>query len=163
MRRARAWGRRTRRGLFIVQVRGGGTECTTSGRREADFNLMDMNSYIGNVALGWIVSSLGLGLEHLALWDQPWRLAEPWDHVVGVLTLLGGCAVWAWRQTLIGPIDPWLAVFAFGLISTSGLWIAVAYWLRRGFKFIQRNGERHRALARELEGTDGPVVDPRRN
>jgi len=91
---------------------------------------MDMNLYIGNVALGWLVASLALIAEHIALWEMPWRLSEPANYVVGMLTVLGGCAVWAWRQAQAEPIDPWLAVIAFGIIASSGGWIVLAYGLR---------------------------------
>lgn len=88
---------------------------------------MDMNAFIGNVTIGLIVATLGLLAEHYALLAPLWKLSEPWNYAAGVLTILAGCAVWASRQD--GPIDPWLAVIAFGIISIgSGFWIVIAYW-----------------------------------
>jgi len=125
---------------------------------------MYMNVFMGNVALGWLVASLALIAEHMALWELPWRLSEPANYVIGMLTVLGGCAVWGWRQAQSGPIDPWLAVIAFGIIASSGGWIVLAYGLR-GRLTIKRAREtaiqqRKNAIAGALDDT---LDDLRRN
>lgn len=126
---------------------------------------MDMNAFVGNVALGWLVASLALIAEHLALWDQPWRLSEPVNYIVGVLTILGGCAVWAWRQAQSGPIDPWLALIAFGLIAVgSGGWIVLAYGLRGRLTLIRARETRVQQRKAEIVGAlDDTLDDLRRN
>ncbi len=126
--------------------------------------MTEMNAFIANVALGWLVASLALALEHIGLWEQPWRLSEPINYIVGVLTILGGCAVWAWRQAQTGTIDPWLALIAFGMITTSGGWVIVGYWVR-GRLTITRKRETHiqgqtAAIAGVLDDT---LDDLRRN
>ena len=126
---------------------------------------MNMNEYIGNVALGWLIASMALVLEHISLWHQPWRLAEPFNYIVGVLTILAGCAVWAWRQAQTGDINPWLALIAFGIIAIgSGGWIMLAYWLRGRLALTKARdahvSDRKRAIAGALDDT---LDDLRRN
>jgi len=126
---------------------------------------MDMNLYMGNVALGWIVASLALGIEHVLLWEQPWRLLEPWNYAAGVLTILAGCAVWAWRQAQSGPIDPWLALIAFSIIAVgSGFWIVVAY-AARGRLTLKRARDKNISQRKaDIAGAlDDTLDDLRRN
>lgn len=126
---------------------------------------MDMTTFIGNVALGWLVASLGLGLEHVWFWEQPWRLAEPWNYAAGVLTILAGCAVWAWRQALAGAIDPWLALIAFGLIAIgSGFWVVLAYGLRGKLALKKAQAEHIKDRKHQVAGAlDDTLDDLRRN
>src|SRR6185369_5240235 len=96
------------------------------------------------IALGYIVASLGLIAEHIALWRQPWRLDAPWNYIIGVLTILAGCGVWA--SAVQGHIAPDEALIAFAIIAVgSGAWIALAYYIRdrqeRGKLAAQRRGE----------------------
>lgn len=125
---------------------------------------MDMTAFISNVALGWIVASLALALEHIGLWDQPWRLAEPVNYIVGVLTILAGCAVWAWRQAQTGAIDPWLALIAFGIIATSGGWVILGYWVRGRLTFKRKTAEHIQSKKHAIAGVlDDTLDDLRRN
>ena len=124
---------------------------------------MDMNAYIGNVIIGLVISTLGLLAEHYALLLPPWRLSEPWNYAAGILTILGGCAVWAWYQQ--GPIDPWLAVIAFGIIAIgSGFWVVVAYAAEGRLRLLKKTKEaiaqRKAAIAGALDDT---LDDLRRN
>lgn len=77
---------------------------------------------------GWIVASALLIAEHIALWEQPWRLEAPWNYVVGLGTVLLGCLVWA--VTARGPVAPLDAWGSFVLVSTSGGWITLGYYVR---------------------------------
>jgi hypothetical protein len=123
---------------------------------------MDMSAYIANVTLGWIVASLALVLEHIGLWEQPWRLAEPFNYIAGVLTILVGCAVWAWRQD--GPIDPWLALIAFCLIATSGGWVVLGYGLRGRLALKKKNDAHIQSKKNAIAGVlDDTLDDLRRN
>ena len=126
---------------------------------------MDMNVYIGNVALGWMVASLALIAEHVVLWEQPWRLSEPVNYIVGVLTILAGCTIWAWRQAQTGAVDPWLAVIAFVFIAVgSGAWIVLAYGLRGRLRLKQDKDRRiGKIRANTAEALDDTLDDLRRN
>lgn len=126
---------------------------------------MDMNAYIGNIALGWLIASMALVLEHVGLWSQPWRLAEPVNYIVGVLTILAGCTVWAWRQSQEGAIDPWLALIAFGIIAVgSGGWIILAYWLRGKLALTKARDGQIRDRKHAITGAlDDTLDDLRRN
>ena len=125
---------------------------------------MDMNAFIANVALGWIVASLALALEHIALWEQPWRLAEPVNYIVGVLTILAGCAVWAWRQAQVEDVSPWLALIAFGLIASSGGWVILGYGLRGRLAIRKKNTEAVQTKRAAIAGAlDDTLDDLRRN
>jgi len=124
-----------------------------------------MNSYIGNVALGWLVASLGLTLEHIWFWEQPWRLAEPWNYATGVLTILAGCAVWAWQQAQLGSVDPWLALIAFCIIAVgSGFWVVLAYGLRGKLALKKEQADRILAGKHAIAGAlDDTLDNLRRN
>lgn len=123
---------------------------------------MDLNSYIGNIVVATVLTGLALFAEHVALWERPWRLTRPAAYVVGVTTLLLGSGVWAWQQSRLGPIDPWLATFAFAIISGgSGLGILIAYWVRGVRSVIERNGKTKQQISEVLD--DGPLGDLRRN
>jgi hypothetical protein len=126
---------------------------------------MDMNTYIGNVALGWLVASLALVLEHMWFWVQPWRLAEPWNYATGVLTILAGTAVWAWQQAQLGAIDPWLALIAFGIIAVgSGFWVVLAYGLRGKLALRKAHAEQIKDRKIAIAGAlDDTLDDLRRN
>lgn len=82
----------------------------------------------GPIAIGWTIAATLLIAEHLAMWDQPWRLEAPWNYLVGVVTLAAGWA--AWGLTAQGPISPVDAVANIGAVTSSGAAILVAYWLR---------------------------------
>ena len=121
------------------------------------------------ILLGWLIASLGLIAEHVALWRQPWRLDAPWNYVIGVLTILCGCAMWA--GTVQGHIAPDEAWVAYAIISVgSGAWIALAYYIRgrleRGQKQAQKRGEvvgSARGMIAELENTHDGTHDSRRH
>lgn len=122
------------------------------------------------IAFGYIVASLGLIAEHVALWRQPWRLDAPWNYIIGVLTILCGCGVWA--MAVRGPIQPDEAWIAFALIAAgSGAWVALAYYVRdrqaRARNAAIRRGEvvgGARGLISELlEGDADATHDPRRH
>lgn len=116
------------------------------------------------ILLGWLVASLGLIAEHIALWGQPWRLEVPWSYIVGVLTITAGCAVWAAAHTGGPSADE--AFIAFCAIAWgSGGWIALAYYIRgrmeRAKKAAEKRGEvvgSARGMIAELErdGTHDP-------
>lgn len=119
---------------------------------------MDMNTYMGNVTLGWLVSSLALVLEHVYCWNQPWRLSEPWNYAVGVLTILGGCAVWAWRQS--GTVEPWLACIAFSIIAVgSGAWVVLAYAIRGRLALWKMRDETLKQRKHEVADTLNDTLD----
>jgi hypothetical protein len=126
---------------------------------------MDYSAYLWNVFLGGSLSTTILLALHIALWDRPWRLTPPATYVVGVFVLLVGCGVWGLQQSEEGPIDPIMAVLAFGIIATmGGLSIGIAYWARGRLKLIEEGGRQKRVLDRELGSIiDGTPSDPRRN
>jgi hypothetical protein len=80
------------------------------------------------IAIGYIVAAVALVAEHVLLWPMSWRIERPWTYVMGVLTLLFGCFVWA--RIVRRPVDPMDALTAFALICTSGKWVIAAYWFR---------------------------------
>jgi hypothetical protein len=147
--------------MQVVKVR---DKCTTNMNISADFN-----QYVANVVIGWLVSLLTLISVHLLLWRQPWRLKPPAPYAIGMLIILFGCAVWAGLQSQNGPISPWLALIAFGGISTSGSVIFVAYYVHGGVRslkeMVERQNHARRAVDRVLEGLEnrGETKDPRRN
>lgn len=75
-----------------------------------------------------MISSALLVLEHVALWGPTWRVERPWNYAMGVATLLVGAFVWG--ATTQGPVTAMESVFAFFLISTSGVWVIAGYYLR---------------------------------
>lgn len=96
------------------------------------------------IILGWIVSSVLLGIQHVLLWKRPWKIDPPWNYVLGVGTILAGCGVWAITlgSVLVRPAD---AVGAFALISSSGLWVIFGYWLRARLARKHQAGKKARA------------------
>lgn len=83
-----------------------------------------------------LCAALALGAQHLVLYKWPLRLSRPAAFIVGLLTLLAFCTLWAmWARGIAGAIDPLIAVLAFWVIcGMGGLVVAVAYWLRRRLK-----------------------------
>ncbi len=93
--------------------------------------------------LGWLLSAAMLLAEHIGMWDQPWRLREPYTYIVGVATL--ACGWITWGVTATGPVSPIDAVANICAVSSSGVVVAVAYYVRarlgRHLDRAQQQGE----------------------
>ncbi len=105
----------------------------------------------GPIAIAWVVTAALLFAEHMALWDQPWRLDAPWNYLLGVLTLAVGWAIWG--LTARGPISPIDAVANIGAVTTSGAVILACYWWRGRWEKRQKQStavEKARQLTQSL-------------
>jgi hypothetical protein len=80
------------------------------------------------IVIGWLLAAALLIAEHLGMWNQPWRLRRPWNYLVGVLTLATGWIAWA--ATAASPVTPIDAVANIGAVSTAGVVILIAYYVR---------------------------------
>lgn len=84
----------------------------------------------GPIALALTFAAALLFAEHMAMWDQPWRIDAPWSYVLGVATLAASWIVWGLSAT--GPVTPIDAVASIVLISAGGGAVVVVAYAVRG-------------------------------
>jgi hypothetical protein len=117
-----------------------------------------IQSHLLPIFIGWLAASLALIAEHIALLRQPWQLTPPATYIVGVLTILGGCAIWA----LIEPasVEPLLALLAFAVISMgSGAWVLLLYWLDERSARARTQAARTAEIVGAAKGLTQEIID----
>lgn len=104
------------------------------------------------IAIALIITAALLVAEHVALYDQPWHIDEPWNYAVGVATLAAGWI--AWGLIADGPVRPIDAAISIVLISFgAGAAIVVCYWFRGRLELAKKNTAvvtKARALTQDL-------------
>lgn len=70
-------------------------------------------------------------VEHVTLWDEPFRLNRPAAYVVGTATLGVGFTAWAIRHRLHQAAIAWWAIAGIG-----GVVVISAHWVRRVFDAV---------------------------
>jgi hypothetical protein len=81
---------------------------------------------------------IGLGtagmllLEHVVLWNQPYRLPRPVAYLVGTATLGCGFSAWAWRRYPDAVIGYWM------IAGICGSAVVGAYWIRHVLHELDR-------------------------
>ncbi len=92
--------------------------------------------------------SLMLIVEHIGLWDRPWRLSPPASYSIGTLTLAFWFAIFCW---LVSPEYIFFAVAFLLLAGGSGAFIILAYWLRGRMDILKQRsrnaGRAERSIA----------------
>lgn len=92
----------------------------------------------GSIGIAIAFTAALLFAEHVAMWNQPWRVDAPWNYVIGVLTLALGWVVWGLNAT--GPVTPIDAVVSVMLISfSSGAVIVLCYAVRGRLERAKKN------------------------